>query len=335
MDILLSICVPSYNRYLLLKRLTEQLLNLKSDEIEFVFLDDKSSEIEVIQFLQEIEKRDKRVVLNQNEQNLGITRNYYSCLNYASGKYVMLLSNEDQIPNDFEEVVFALLKENKYNAIYGSLNRPSLRGNSYKNEHPTKATDDIEFIKNKYAQIVFRGHISGFICKKKSIDFNLLNELSKLKDNYWPITPITLMMIKTKSVLFTPKSFVIIGADCVPETENRLKQNNKKRKEIKYLFSLEKRVYLYNYFIQQIIDKNEIEEYQKVLARYVLYFSFMRKRIGCTQLLAIYAIEKHPEIGKYFREELKNDYIKYYIMFFKACANKYLFNLLNFFIKKG
>lgn len=332
MDPLLSICIPSYNRCRLLKRLTEQLLTLKSDKIEFVFLDDCSTEEEVIEYLQEAEQRDNRVVLYQNEQNLGITKNYYSCLHHASGKYLMLLSNEDQIPSDFEKVVFSLLENGNYNAIYGSLKRPFLKDNLYKNEHPKKDTNDFDLIKSEYAQIVFRGHISGFICKKKSIDFNLLKELSTLKDSYWPITPITLMMMRTKNVLFTTKSFVIIGADCTPETENGLKQSNKNKKEIRYLFSLEKRANLYNYFIKKIIEEKDIVDYQKILARYFIFFGFHKKRIGITQLRDINAIKKHPEIGKYFKTELRNNYLKYHLDFFKACINKYLdvfWNLLS------
>lgn len=328
MKVLLSICIPSYNRSELLKRLTEQLLVLKSNKIEFVFLDDCSSDKKVIKYLQEVKQRDSRVSVYENEQNIGITKNYYLCLQHATGKYAMLLSNEDQIPDNFEQVVIPLLEDNNYNALYGYLKRLSPEHYAYKDEHPTEDTNSFDFIKNNYPQIVFRGHISGHIYKKEFIDFDILHNLSTLKDNYWPIAAITLMMMKTKNVLVTPKSFIIIGADCIPETETILKQKNVKKREIKYFFSLKKRVTLYNYYIEQIIDKKEVEEFKKILARYFIFVSFRKKRTGISQLKGINAIKRHPEIGKYFKAELKKRFFFYYLNFYFACFNKY-FHILS------
>ncbi len=328
MEFLLTIGIPSYNRSIQLKRLTKQLLKLKSKKIEFIFSDDCSSDNEVIKHLREFKEKDERVSLYENKTNLGITKNYYSTLQLAKGKYVMLLSNEDQIPINFEQVVLPLLEKNNYNAIFGFLKRPDEKDYLYNNEHPEEDISDIELIKLNYANIVFRGHISSQIYKKSKIDFKILEKISALKDNYWPIAPVTLMMMKTKNVLITNYSFVIVGADCVPETEISLK-SSKKKKQIRHLFSLEKRADLYSYYIKLIIERENTEEFLKVLARYFIFFVFQKKRTGISQLKSINSIKKHEEVGKYFKEELRKKYFTYYFMFLKACINKYLYAIKN------
>ena len=328
MDVLLSICVPSYNRSELLKRLTNQLLLLKSEKIEFVFLDDRSSDKEVMRHLRDIEQNDKRVRVYENSSNLGITENYYSSLKHANGKYAMLLSNEDQIPNNFVEIVLPLLEDHDYDAVFGFLKRSNKKDYHYKNEHPKKTTSDLDFIKKYYPNLVFRGHISGQIYKKNKIDFEILSKLSTIKDNYWPIAPITLMMMKDDNILVIKDSFVIVGADCLPETEKILR-TNKKRKEVKHLFSYEKRADLYSNYVMHIIKEDKQTVFLKILARYFIYFSFRKKHTGISKLKDINALKKHPIIGKYFKEEVAKQYLKNYFSFYMACLNKYF----SFFVK--
>lgn len=100
-EVLLSICIPTYNRADIVFECVKKCLELPYDEIEVVVVDDCSTDT-TVQKLSVIS--DKRFHLYQNEMNLGYT-NLGECLTKGKGKFCMLLSNEDEvIINDWESV---------------------------------------------------------------------------------------------------------------------------------------------------------------------------------------------------------------------------------------
>jgi len=97
---LVSIVIPVYNR--------EQLIiySLRSAQcqtypnIEIVIVDNQSTD-NTWQILNQEAKKDVRIKIFQNENNLGPVRNWERCFTYACGEYVKILWSDDLIDPEF------------------------------------------------------------------------------------------------------------------------------------------------------------------------------------------------------------------------------------------
>ena len=97
-DIVLSICIPSFNRG---DKAYNNIINiLRSDfdeEIQIV-ISDNGTENETKEFYNKIrEIEDSRVLYHRYEKNQGFAINICKCIEIASGKYALILSDEDYI----------------------------------------------------------------------------------------------------------------------------------------------------------------------------------------------------------------------------------------------
>lgn len=93
---LLSICIPSYNRPSTLARLLESI-DIPPEGIEIVISEDcspKQNQIHsVVKSFQS--KSSYRVIYHQNTENLGYDANLRQLFRLASGKFVMLMGDDD------------------------------------------------------------------------------------------------------------------------------------------------------------------------------------------------------------------------------------------------
>jgi abequosyltransferase len=113
---LLSICIPTYNRQNELRKtltiIDEQFLNVPNEfknRIE-IFISDNHSEYNVVSLVAEFKPR-LEIDLKVNEKNIGGTLNYESCFCNATGKYVLILSDDDHfLDGALGEIVTCLLQ---------------------------------------------------------------------------------------------------------------------------------------------------------------------------------------------------------------------------------
>jgi glycosyltransferase involved in cell wall biosynthesis len=313
LSVTLSICVPSYNRLPFLKRLGNQLLALNSSQIELVFCDDASTEEGVITYLSNLKQQDERVQVFFNEVNLGLTLNCYRTLELATGTYVMLLSNEDVLEDDFEERILPLLGTQQYDIIYSVLSFQKATNYQYFARNPVQSVTDHNELRNRYAHFVFRGHISGNFYKKSALDFELLRKLANSDPHIFPIIPLSLMGIKGQKFLLLDA--VLIQAEIHPPMYLS-KANPKNEQQL----GLTRQLQLFKYFIQMIIKLEERECYYKMLADYFGYNIFYKKKNGLKRLNHILILVKDQELGSYFQKGLK-PYL--FFKYFKALVRKY------------
>lgn len=91
--LLLSICIPSYNRFCALQQNLKNILQSKSEQFEVVIVDNCSSE----NIYKQLEVVDSRVrIIRRNETIYG-PKNIGECLKFAKGKYALLCLDKDQI----------------------------------------------------------------------------------------------------------------------------------------------------------------------------------------------------------------------------------------------
>jgi glycosyltransferase involved in cell wall biosynthesis len=313
-EILLSICVPSYNRLPLLKRLGSQLLALSSRQIELVFCDDASTEEGVSAYLTNLKQQYERVQVFFNEVNLGLTLNYYRALELAKGTYAMLMSNEDLLEDDFEDRILPLLRTHQFDIIYSVLSFQKASNHQYFARNPTASITDFNELRNRYPHFMFRGHISGNLYKKSVLDFKLLRKIHNNDPHLFPIIPLSLMGLKNQKFLLLDS--VLVRAEIHPPLYLS-KANPKDEQQL----GLTRQLQLFKYFIQLIIPQKEREYYYKILADYFGYNIFYKKKNGFKRLTHILTLVNDQELGKYFQRGLKPSL---FFKYFKALGRKYL-----------
>jgi glycosyltransferase involved in cell wall biosynthesis len=89
---LVSVCIPSYNSEEFIATTLESVLRQKFVDFEIVITDDKSTDrtVPIIKGF-----NDPRIRLIENEQNLGLVRNWNKVLSCARGEFVKLLGDDD------------------------------------------------------------------------------------------------------------------------------------------------------------------------------------------------------------------------------------------------
>jgi glycosyltransferase involved in cell wall biosynthesis len=89
---LVSVCIPSFNGEEFIATTLESILTQTFADFEVVIADDKSTDrtVPIIKGF-----KDPRIRLIENEQNLGLGRNWNKVLSSAQGEYVKLLGDDD------------------------------------------------------------------------------------------------------------------------------------------------------------------------------------------------------------------------------------------------
>ena len=99
----ISVVMTVYNtETAILEEAVASILNQTFQDFEFIIVDDGSAG-ETADYLAEIERRDKRIRLLVNRQNLGIARALNCGLEAARGKYIARMDSDDiSLPARFE-----------------------------------------------------------------------------------------------------------------------------------------------------------------------------------------------------------------------------------------
>lgn len=93
----LSICIPSYNRPLELRRLLDSIDSKQYDEIEIVICEDKSPKRDEIREQVEQYKVSSNYNVNyiENEKNCGYDKNLRQCIMNATGEWIVFMGDDD------------------------------------------------------------------------------------------------------------------------------------------------------------------------------------------------------------------------------------------------
>lgn len=94
MDKLISVVMATYNGEKFLKEQLESLLNQTYKNLEIIICDDCSNDktIEIIEIYQ---KKDTRIKLYQNKENLGVLKNFEKAIFLSQGDYIAISDQDD------------------------------------------------------------------------------------------------------------------------------------------------------------------------------------------------------------------------------------------------
>lgn len=115
-DIILSICIATYNRKQLLLELLESIFAYSHEDIEVIVSDNASTD-GTWEALLEIADREKRLRVYQNKENYGAQYNWTRSLLYGTGKYLMLCNDRQIVSADAVAEFIAVFRDIEADAV--------------------------------------------------------------------------------------------------------------------------------------------------------------------------------------------------------------------------
>ncbi len=110
-DIKLSIAIPTYNRCELLRQTLDSVMCQVNEYVEVIVSDNAS--IDGTQEMMKEYCNIHNVSYYRNDENLGMDRNFLTCLQRAKGQYVHLLSDDDiLLPGAINKLLYFIEHEN-------------------------------------------------------------------------------------------------------------------------------------------------------------------------------------------------------------------------------
>lgn len=176
-NVLLTIGIPTYNRG---KRALENVLHclgsLYDAEIEIV-VSDNGSDIQGEEYKEIAELQDARVKYYRTPENQGFMKNMKKVFEIASGRYVLLTSDEDLVIIENLSHYLGILRNNDELGLL----RGSITGNTLQSQHEfglyKKGVEAVNYI------FLANNYMSGSIYACNNIVRNMFDELSwKYKD---------------------------------------------------------------------------------------------------------------------------------------------------------
>lgn len=114
-DALLSICISSYNHGDKCVQLVNHILKVKDKRYNIIICDDNSDE----KTITELKKlSDSRIVLIQNENNLGACKNWFKTIDSGTGRYILHILDRDTISVNFLPIILDVLEKNAIGGGY-------------------------------------------------------------------------------------------------------------------------------------------------------------------------------------------------------------------------
>lgn len=92
---MISVCIPTYCSYDLLKRALKSVLIQNFEDLEIIIIDDHSEDGSWKK-TKCLYKKDKRIKVIRNKENLGLS-NWNKCIQLSKGKYILILHHDDEL----------------------------------------------------------------------------------------------------------------------------------------------------------------------------------------------------------------------------------------------
>lgn len=306
-EILLSFCIPTYNRSKFLINAIKAIQKLEREDIEIIILDNCSLD-DTEERVLKLKNLDSRIKYYKNEKNIGQAKNIIMSFKKAKGKYIYLTSDEDELSyNFFSNNFIKELKEEKYSLIVGSIFDKNT-GKYYIEEKENKK------IFEKYYDVAFRHYLSGIIFEKNCLDLDRADKYTNEIGSDYSYVPLILMCIKNGNIKKSSQIICYKNQDKIQYTDNELKgikafyyQPTERVKQIKFYLKCIK---------EQKFDKNFENVLFKILARrYAEALIFNKLFLSYKEELEYFyeEISNLPEIGNIFKKDVKKMKIKKFI----------------------
>ncbi len=264
-SIILSVCIPTYNRAKTLEKTLSFNIQYKNDQIEFIVSNNGSADdTELI--VQNI--KDSRIKYFNNKKNLGYDANIILCSKRAKGKYVLYLSDEDKLNAEGINWLIDLCKNNEdISFITGAVAHKDNGKLSPAYMFPDKSYNPGS--KVLYELAFQNNYLSGIVMRKDSLDL----EQAKRYEGFRYIQQVLMIQaMKAGKTILTSK-YLAITPHVEQESRGFIRMNKSYCKNkspfhpISRISQLEDRV---------IITKdilNDRKEAQKMILNRLIYYA--------------------------------------------------------------
>ncbi len=105
-----SLCVPTYNGAAYLAECLESILAQTVEDVEILIVDDCSQD-ETLTIAQDYQRRDSRIRVEANPQNLGLVGNWNRCIQRARGEWIKFVFQDDRLDPTCLEQMMAVTQQ--------------------------------------------------------------------------------------------------------------------------------------------------------------------------------------------------------------------------------
>lgn len=118
--ILLSVCIPTYNRInYLIETLNCIVPQIKDKSFIELLINDNASEDGTYEIISDYGKEnDYKIDIKCNNENIGYRNNFNDIVNRARGEYVYLLGDDDIVSPNLVEIITPILLNYKYSIVH-------------------------------------------------------------------------------------------------------------------------------------------------------------------------------------------------------------------------
>lgn len=188
-NIIVSFCIPTYNREDYVVNCVNEIRKIKSERIEIIISDNASEDNTSIK-LNELEKIDKRIKLYRNNINLGQSKNIAKVFSYASGKYIYLTSDEDLVNPKLFNSKLELFDLSNSSLIFGSIiDKESGEFYIKEKNHSYSNLSDIASLD----MYIYRHYLSGIMFKRDLLDIKQFSDYVDDERNLYAYIPALIM----------------------------------------------------------------------------------------------------------------------------------------------
>ena len=115
MSVAISVVVPVYNASRYLGQCIDSLINQSFTDVEFIFVDDGSTD-DSVEIIRGYQKRDNRIILlQQGNLHAGVARN--NGMRQATGKYIIFLDSDDFFDLNMLKEVYDCAEKNQVEVV--------------------------------------------------------------------------------------------------------------------------------------------------------------------------------------------------------------------------
>lgn len=280
MTVLLSICIPTYNRIEKLKRLINSLLSVDDGRFDIVVSNNSSTD-GTTEFLSSLHE-DKLLIVEQNA--VPSSRNIANALISARGKFALLLLDKDRIDTEYLPGLLDELEHNDSSFGYCSL----YEGNSAKiSEHMPCSLSS--FIKLSYSC----NHPSGFFFESERLRMEI-NKTEKLIDEQFPFVYDIIFAHFASSYSGLIVNIPVIRTETEEEASERASLTYR---EDNLWFSPQQTIKRYQIFIDDLESLGINESWLLLMRKTLVKRCFIDSMSGYARIMANENICKHYGIS--------------------------------------
>jgi glycosyltransferase involved in cell wall biosynthesis len=186
-----SIILPTYNGSQYISSLLDSILLQTYKDIEYIIIDDKSTD-NTVKIIQNYIKKDLRIKLYFNPVNLGINKSFEKGIKLSSGNYIFLCDQDDLW--DRKKVKKMVNKiEQGYDLVYSDLKVINSDGNLIsKSFHGLICTNNLQS-KNVAKYLLFKNITNGCsMCFRRELIDDIIPFPDNLIYDWWLIFKVSL-----------------------------------------------------------------------------------------------------------------------------------------------